>query len=351
MQPGTIAVIDLPQVIDRSECLALPGFVLSTTGLIADGSPSFDQWQSVGQFLRYADGSLHWWIGDWLNYGERAYGEKYTQAMETTGFDYQTCADDKWVADKVEFSSRKENLSFAHHKAIAPLEPLDQTIFLETAEREGLTRDELRERVRDFRAGNALKLVAPPEDGCEVTDLLRLIDNGYRFGTIYADPPWKYDNQATRASTDNHYVTMSVEDIAALPIGKLAADNAHLHLWTTNAFLFKCPAIMEAWGFEYKSMFVWCKPQMGLGNYWRVATEIMLLGVRGSASFRDNGLINWAAIDRGEHSAKPEQIRHLIERASPGPYLELFGRDAVSGWAVWGNEISRDLFHQHLAAI
>ena len=192
-------------------------------------------------------------------------------------------------------------------------------------------------------------LPVPPANGCTVDDLQTLIDKGYRFGTIYADPPWQYDNQTTRAPTDNHYVTMTVEEIAALPIKELAADNAHLHLWTTNSFIFECPRNMEAWGFEYRSKFTWCKPCFGLGNYWRIATEDMLLGVRGSQSFRDNGLINWLEIDRGEHSAKPEPIRRLIERASPGPYLELFGRRKVVGWTVWGNEIDRTAFYERTA--
>ena len=98
-------------------------------------------------------------------------------------------------------------------------------------------------------------------------DLYQLIEAGKKFPTVYADPPWQYSNQATRASTDNHYSTMTIADIAALPINQLTEENAHLHIWTTNAFLFDTKAIMEAWGFKYKSCFVWVKPQMGIGNY------------------------------------------------------------------------------------
>jgi N6-adenosine-specific RNA methylase IME4 len=177
-------------------------------------------------------------------------------------------------------------------------------------------------------------------------DLPALVRSGQRFGCIYADPPWNYGNQATRASTGNHYETMSVTDIAALPVKALAAEDAHLHLWTTNAFLFECPRILEAWGFTYKSVFVWCKPQMGIGNYWRVSHEFLVLGVRGDPDFSDRGLMSWAAIDRSTHSSKPEQVRLMVEKASPPPYLELFGRRAAQGWTVWGDEIERDLFNQ-----
>lgn len=163
-----------------------------------------------------------------------------------------------------------------------------------------------------------------------------------KFGTIYADPPWKYGNQGTRASTDNHYSTMTVDEICDMPIESLAADDAHLHLWTTNAFLFDAKDVMEAWGFEYRSVFVWVKPQMGMGNYWRVSTEFLLLGIRGNAKkFNERNHINWVEHPRTKHSAKPESVRGAIEQVSNGPYLELFGRSPVRGWTVFGNQISK----------
>ena len=183
------------------------------------------------------------------------------------------------------------------------------------------------------------------EETCAISDLDRLIKHGKKFKCIYADPPWKYDNQATRASTDNHYSTMSVDDIVALPIQDLAADQAHLHLWTTNAFLFDCPRILDAWGFQYKGVFLWVKPQMGIGNYWRVSHELMVLGVRGGLGFNNHSQMSWLEAERTKHSAKPEQVRKIIEMVSPGPYLELFGRKTSEGWVTWGNEIERTLFN------
>jgi N6-adenosine-specific RNA methylase IME4 len=140
---------------------------------------------------------------------------------------------------------------------------------------------------------------------------------------------------------------MSVEEIAALPVADLAADVCHLHLWTTHSFLFDAKRVMDAWGFAYKGVFVWVKPhhQMGTGYYWRGAAEFLLLGVKGGQTFLDRSVPNWVCSERTEHSAKPEAVRRLIERVSPGPYLELFGRRAVhGGWVVFGNEISRGLF-------
>jgi N6-adenosine-specific RNA methylase IME4 len=181
------------------------------------------------------------------------------------------------------------------------------------------------------------------EDACTVDDLRVLIDSGRRFRCIYADPPWQYGNQGTRAATGNHYGGMTVDELMELPIKELADDNAHLHFWTTNAFLFDSLRIMDAWGFEYKSCFIWVKPQMGLGNYWRVSHEFMLFGLRGKCPFNSRSEMSWGEYPRTIHSAKPEEIRKKIESVSNGPYLELFGRRPTRGWMVWGNQIARDM--------
>jgi N6-adenosine-specific RNA methylase IME4 len=179
--------------------------------------------------------------------------------------------------------------------------------------------------------------VAPPTQGTR--DLASLLAAGCRFGTVYADPPWRYRNTRARGAAERHYPTMAVQEIAALPVRELAARDAHLWLWATNAFLFEAPKVFEAWGFEYKSVFVWCKPQMGLGNYWRVSHELLLLGVRGGCPVRRRNLRSWGIFARGPHSQKPEPVRRMVERASPGPRLELFARKVAPGWVAWGNEV------------
>lgn len=174
--------------------------------------------------------------------------------------------------------------------------------------------------------------------------LQELVASKRRFGTIYADPPWNYLNAASRGAAENHYDTMATDAIAALPIAQLAAEEAHLHLWTTNAFLFEAEQVIKAWGFTYKSCLLWIKPQIGNGNYWRVSHEFLLLGVRGNLTFSDRTQQSWLLADRGRHSAKPSVFRKLIEQVSPGPRLELFARSQVDGWTTWGNQIQRDLF-------
>jgi N6-adenosine-specific RNA methylase IME4 len=137
---------------------------------------------------------------------------------------------------------------------------------------------------------------------------------------------------------------MSVDEISQLPVSLVAERNAHLHLWTTNSFLFEARRVIDAWGFTYKSCFVWVKDQMGLGNYWRVSHEFLLLGVRGRVRFADLSLRSWLQATRTSHSTKPDKVRELIERASPPPRLELFGRRTCPGWTVHGNDVQPRLF-------
>ena len=183
----------------------------------------------------------------------------------------------------------------------------------------------------------------PERSAAETAQSLEeLIASDTRYGCILCDPPWRYQNAASNGAAANHYPTLDIDDIASLAVGELAAENAHLHLWVTSSFLFEAEFIMRSWGFDYRSSFVWTKPQIGTGNYWRSAHELLLLGVRGSAPFADRSLRSWITEPRGAHSAKPEVVRELIERASPPPYLELFARSAAPGWTVWGSEAPKD---------
>ncbi len=94
-----------------------------------------------------------------------------------------------------------------------------------------------------------------------VNDLHELVRNGRRFATIYADPPWPYENEASRAAAVRHYPVMKLNGPRNEPVEKLAAPNAHLHLWTTNAFLREALDLIDAWGFRYRSTFVWVKDE------------------------------------------------------------------------------------------
>ncbi len=171
------------------------------------------------------------------------------------------------------------------------------------------------------------------------------------FSTIVADPPWRYGNTSTRGAAEDHYPTMTIEELCDLGVAReRAADQAHLYLWSTAGHLPEAFKVMEAWGFTYKTYLVWVKPQMGMGNYFRVSTELVLFGIRGDMRTQDMGIMNYFTAPRGKHSSKPQAFYDLVAKASPGPYLEMFSRcykdtqvtcmcsHCLRDWTVWGNQ-------------
>ena len=193
------------------------------------------------------------------------------------------------------------------------------------------------------------------EHGCTVNDLAALADSGNRFSVILADPPWTfrtYSENGKGRSPEQHYDCMSLTEIAALPVASLAADDCVLLLWSVMPELPDALEIIKSWGFEYKTCgFVWVKQNetgnglhTGMGYWTRSNAELCLLATKGAPKRLAFDVHQIILSPVSEHSAKPEEVRHRIERLLPGPYLELFGRKPVAGWTVWGNEIRRDQF-------
>jgi N6-adenosine-specific RNA methylase IME4 len=172
-----------------------------------------------------------------------------------------------------------------------------------------------------------------------------------KFPTILADPPWRFQNRTGKVAPEHvrlrRYETMSIEEICAMPVVKHAEMPAHLYLWVPNALLPWGLRVMEAWGFNYKANIVWYKVRKdggpdgrGVGFYFRNVTELLLFGTRGKLRTLSPGRtqVNIIATRKREHSRKPSGIYDLIQRCSPGPYLELFARERVKGWTPWGLE-------------
>lgn len=159
-----------------------------------------------------------------------------------------------------------------------------------------------------------------------------------RYRTILADPPWSH-YQVGGHGADQHYPLMTLDRITAMPVADLATDDAHLWLWVTNASLRDGFDVIEAWGFTPRSVLTWIKPRLGLGNYLRNATEHLLLGTRGHAPVQFKAQPSWLFAPLQNHSHKPEEQYAVIERISPGPYLELFARrrpPSRADWSIWG---------------
>jgi len=181
------------------------------------------------------------------------------------------------------------------------------------------------------------------------------------YHTIVADPPWPYDHARAmpvktsilnnayggNVSSVERYGSMSIDEIKHFPVKKLAADQAHLYIWTTNSFMVEAHEIAIAWGFIPKTILTWVKikhgkllPSMKAGYYFRGATEHVVFAVRGVMKLQNKIEFSTAFFhERLPHSTKPEAFLDMVEKCSPPPYLELFARRIKSGWYQYGNEI------------
>ena len=189
-------------------------------------------------------------------------------------------------------------------------------------------------------AGSGRKAGLPTEGASSSPTIPGLPPGG--FATILVDPPWPLQ------SGEKHYRTMSLTRIKALPVGALAARDAHLWLWTTNALLPRAYEVAEAWGFTVRSPLTWVKFRLGLGGRYQLrnATEQLLFCTRGKAPLGSRSQPTWFNAPVTEHSRKPAEQFAIIERVSPGPYLELFARrrpESNQPWAVWGDQVASDI--------
>ena len=183
---------------------------------------------------------------------------------------------------------------------------------------------------------------------------LRAFTKGKKYNTIYADPPWQFQNRTGKVAPEHkrltRYETMTIDDIKQLPVADIAGDKAQLYLWIPNALLPDGLAVMDAWGFEYKANIIWEKIRKdggpdgrGVGFYFRNVTEMLLFGIKkNSAPNRTlqpaRSQVNLIRSRKREHSRKPDEIIPIIEECSNAPRIELFARGVRSNWDMWGNQ-------------
>lgn len=176
---------------------------------------------------------------------------------------------------------------------------------------------------------------------------------GRKYRAIYADPPWSFRNWSAKGTGRNavsHYDCLDFQSLSALPVARIAADDCALFLWVTDPLLPKAIQLIEAWGFEYKTVaFYWVKLNSaakhdadyftGLGYWTRANPEQCLLATRGKPSRLAKDMRRLCLERRREHSRKPDVVRERIERLVAGPYIELFARETKSGWDCWGDQV------------
>lgn len=172
-----------------------------------------------------------------------------------------------------------------------------------------------------------------------------------RFSTVLADPPWRFSNRTGKMAPEHkrlsRYSTLSLDDICEIPVSKCLNETAHLYLWVPNALLREGLAVLDAWGFEYKTNLIWHKVRKdggpdgrGVGFYFRNTTEMILFGIKGSMRTLAQGRrqVNIIRSQKQEHSKKPDELYEIVEACSPGDRLELFARGNRKDWVQWGNE-------------
>lgn len=175
------------------------------------------------------------------------------------------------------------------------------------------------------------------------------------YDVLLVDPPWRFTTRSPKGNgrgPESHYPTLTADQLAALPVGTLAGDNAALFLWCCWPSIFRdVPQLLQAWGFTYRSCaFMWIKQtrtggglHTGLGYYTRANSEPCLLAVRGRMPVESHAVHQVIYSPVRSHSQKPEEQYTRIERLYPGRrYVELFARARRPGWAAWGNEIDSD---------
>jgi len=163
------------------------------------------------------------------------------------------------------------------------------------------------------------------------------------FRVIVADPPWAYTKREGDASHrgDLPYPPMTTDAICALDVASIAHEDSILWLWTTNAFMRDAYRVLDAWGFQEKTILTWVKDRIGLGDWLRGQTEHCILAVRGKPTVTLTNQTTRLDGPVREHSRKPEEFYALVDALCPGSKVEMFCRTPRPGWAKWGAETER----------
>lgn len=304
--------------------IIIPNCKFTKTSLTISDGISKEQWTELGSFLKTVEGCVQFWIGDWIRFGEKKWGEKYKEAIEKTGLDYGTLRDYKWVAEKVDLSLRNDKLDYQHHKQIASLSPKEQEKWLNKAETENLTIRELRQAIRGSKPFKTSKTL----EG--------------EYNVIVIDPPWnygtEYDPQTRRVGSP--YPEIPTENLELSKYVKPANDCV-LWLWTTHRFLPDALKLVGEWGFDYKLTLVWNKERMGIGSWLRCQVEFCLLGIKGSPQWRLTNERDFIQEARREHSRKPESFYLMVKKLCGGKMADIFSREKHDGFDPYGNETDK----------
>jgi len=295
---------------------------LNKTSLVFKREVTKEEWQQVFTTLQQVEGCVQFWIGDCLAYREQHWG-MYDEISEESGIETRTLRKYKQISENVESGLRRPDLSFSHHEEVASLSPEKQTEFLDRAINEKLSVRELHNEIRKDKKQYNIKE----------------LPTGV-YNLLYVDPPWQYTPAVENRQVENHYPTISDEDIYNLKLPTISND-CLLLIWATVGKLPEALKTINSWGFTYKSHSVWDKQIIGMGYWYRGQHELLLVATKGTFSppEPEDRTSSIYSEKRGEHSRKPEYYYEWIEKCFPNTNkIELFSRNNRNGWEAWGNE-------------
>lgn len=289
---------------------------------------SFEEWQNCGAWIKRTNGSVQFWLGDWINYGEKTYGEKYAQAIDVTEMEYQSLRDVAYVARNVDLSRRRDNLSFDHHREIASLEPELQEKLLDMAEKEDIKSKEFRKLKNKFVA-DSKRLPAPNIVdsnlicGDAVEELKKLDDAS--IDCVVTDPPYGIDYQSNRRTAtekldkianDNTDAFALLASVCEVLKAKVKPDS-HLYFFTSWKVYSEFETVISDY-FDIKNLIVWDKMNHGTGDLdgnYAEQHELIIFATTGRRILNGPRPINIIAYPRETELEHPnEKPVGLMER-------------------------------------
>jgi N6-adenosine-specific RNA methylase IME4 len=318
----------------------LPGQSMPTGWQVPD-ELTREEWIDCGKRLKVIEGAVQWWFGDWWAFGANRQWGDGPKVAEEIGVEYSTIKTYGSVASAFQLSNRLDKLSFTHHYRVMAAPPERRLAWLKRAEENKWSTGKLKSEIA--RESAIARTTAIEFDAAEIG----------KFAVLYADPPWRYENPpmgGSNRSIENHYPTMTLEEICALPVNDIAFDDSVLFMWATTPKLAECMKVIEAWGFLYRTNAAWDKVDIGMGYYFRNQHELLLVAKKGElpppiAGTQPSSLFSEKST---EHSAKPLAYYGMLDGMYPGVRkIELFQREDEgqpidrSLWSTWGNQAAR----------
>lgn len=303
------------------------------------------EWIREGLRLSHTDRRGTWALADWYLWGKREFGagwcKEVVEGPDWKGVKYSSLKVYATVAKRFPRQLRRLNCDFSLYQQTASLTDDIALPLLKRAEAENWNENKMRIEVRRIRWFQPL--VGPDI----VDDLDTLIAQKRRFRGLLADPPWAWERAGgKKGASAAYYPTMPIEELCSLRVPEVATDDAFLMLWCPPAGLEQHGLrLLKAWGFVHKTSACWDKMSggFGIGAYWRMEHELLLLGVRSKSPthFNDDTMSSMIRVQRSRnHSEKPDDAHRMMERAIAGPYLELFARRHMIGWTCFGNQLA-----------